>query len=349
MIRSTETLSPRAAGATSERYHRGLARLAEIDGAAGQRVVASLEDLAPDLARYVIEFAFGDVYSRPGLDLRARELATVAALTALGTARPQLEVHLNAALNVGCTRSELLEAITQMAVYAGFPAALNGMEAAKAVFSRRNPTEAPTTLRQRYGLTRPRELRPRQTALLLVDLQREFLDGGLPVPGAQRVVEQAVRLLEWARQTGVQVVFVRQEATSSGAPLFAPGSAGAELAPGLMPRSDELVVTKSAAGAFSKTRLHEHLSSRGVEQLVVAGLMTHLAVDTTARDGTVLSYQVVVVSDATATRALPGPRGEGQVDEATLQRAALSALADRFAEVFTTDEVLALPVREGAE
>ena len=126
--------------AVSERYQRSLARLAEIDGEAGQKVVAGLSDIAPDLARYVIEFPFGDVYSRPGLDLRARELATVAALTALGTARPQLEVHLHAALNVGCTREELVEVITQMAVYAGFPAALNGMEVVRAVFATRSAT-----------------------------------------------------------------------------------------------------------------------------------------------------------------------------------------------------------------
>jgi 4-carboxymuconolactone decarboxylase len=86
------------------------------------------------LARYIIEFAFGDVFSRPGLDLKSREIATVAALTALGTATPQLKVHINAALNVGCTRQEVIEIIIQMAVYAGFPAALNGMFAAKGVF-----------------------------------------------------------------------------------------------------------------------------------------------------------------------------------------------------------------------
>ena len=75
------------------RFERGQARLAEVDGEAGQTVIASLADIAPDLGRYIIEFGFGDVYSRPGIDLRTRELATVAALVALGNARPQLEVH----------------------------------------------------------------------------------------------------------------------------------------------------------------------------------------------------------------------------------------------------------------
>ena len=119
----------------TSRYEKGLAKLQEIDGDAGARVVESLRDIAPDFARYLIEFPFGDIYSRPGLDLRSREIAVVAALTALGNAAPQLRVHIQAALNVGVTRDEVVEVIMQMAVYAGFPAALNGLNAAKEVFS----------------------------------------------------------------------------------------------------------------------------------------------------------------------------------------------------------------------
>ncbi|HEY9644218.1 MAG TPA: carboxymuconolactone decarboxylase family protein [Coleofasciculaceae cyanobacterium] len=120
------------------RYDRGWQKLAEVDGEAGQRVIESLQDIAPDLARYIIEFAFGDIYTRPGLDLKSREIATVAALTALGNAHPQLKVHLHGALNVGCSREEVIEIIMQMAVYAGFPAALNGVFAAKEVFAERD-------------------------------------------------------------------------------------------------------------------------------------------------------------------------------------------------------------------
>lgn len=117
------------------RYNRGLAKLREIDGDAGQRVLDSLADIAPDFARYLIEFPFGDIYSRPGLDLKSREIAVVAALTAMGNATPQLKVHIQGALNVGVTREEIVEVIMQMAVYAGFPAALNGLAAAKDVFA----------------------------------------------------------------------------------------------------------------------------------------------------------------------------------------------------------------------
>ena len=122
---------------SENRYERGWKKLKEVDGEAGKRVIESLKDIAPDLARYTIEFPFGDVYSRPGLDLKSREIATVAALTALGNAQPQLKVHIHGALNVGCTREEVIELIIQMAVYAGFPAALNGMFAAKEVFKER--------------------------------------------------------------------------------------------------------------------------------------------------------------------------------------------------------------------
>ena len=118
-----------------DRYQRGLAKLREIDGEAGERVLAGLDDIAPDFARYLIEFPFGDIYSRPGLDLKSREIAVVAALTALGNAAPQLKVHIQGALNVGVTRAEVVETIMQMAVYAGFPAALNGLAAAREVFA----------------------------------------------------------------------------------------------------------------------------------------------------------------------------------------------------------------------
>ncbi len=119
----------------SERFITGQEMLQKVDGKGGDAVIESLQDIAPDFAQYLIEFPFGDIYSRPGLDLRSREIATVAALTALGNAAPQLKVHIGAALHVGLTQDEIVEVIMQMAVYAGFPAALNGLFAAKEVFA----------------------------------------------------------------------------------------------------------------------------------------------------------------------------------------------------------------------
>lgn len=124
--------------ANESRLERGRRALAEIDGEAGRNVVAALAEVAPDFATYLLEFPFGDIYSRPGLDLRSREVATIAALAAMGNAAPQLKVHIEAGLNVGLSREEITEIIMQMAVYAGFPAALNGLFAAKEVFARRD-------------------------------------------------------------------------------------------------------------------------------------------------------------------------------------------------------------------
>ncbi|MDV1636678.1 carboxymuconolactone decarboxylase family protein [Citrobacter freundii] len=119
----------------SERFITGQKMLQQVDGKGGEAVVESLKDIAPDFARYLLEFPFGDIYARPGLDLRSREIATVAALTAMGNAAPQLKVHIGAALHVGLTQDEIVEVIMQMALYAGFPAALNGLFAAKEVFA----------------------------------------------------------------------------------------------------------------------------------------------------------------------------------------------------------------------
>lgn len=121
--------------ATAEdRQARGRATLETITGGGTQQLRDSLADVAPELGDWIVDFAYGDVVSRPQLDLRTRELATVAALTALGTAGPQLRAHIKGALNAGCTPREVIEVILQMSVYAGFPAALNGVAAAREVF-----------------------------------------------------------------------------------------------------------------------------------------------------------------------------------------------------------------------
>lgn len=119
----------------NERHERGARMLSMVDGPAGLAVVEGLAQSFPDFARYVLEFPFGDIYAREGLGLRERELATVAALCAMGNATPQLRVHVHAALHVGCTPAEVVEVVMQMTVYAGFPAALNGLSVVREVFA----------------------------------------------------------------------------------------------------------------------------------------------------------------------------------------------------------------------
>lgn len=119
---------------SDERYQKGMEMLKIMNPESYKQLAENLEDIAPDMARFVAEFPYGDIYTRPGLDLKTRELITVAAITALGTAPLQLKSHIKGALNVGCTREEIVEVMIQMAVYAGFPAGLNGIYAAKEVF-----------------------------------------------------------------------------------------------------------------------------------------------------------------------------------------------------------------------
>ena len=119
------------------RLERGYKKLLEVDGKAGEEVKNSLNDISPDLVKYMIEYSFGDIYSRDGLDLKSKEIAVVASLTALGNAQPQLKVHINGALNVGCTINEVKEIILQMSGYSGFPTCINAMNALKDVLNER--------------------------------------------------------------------------------------------------------------------------------------------------------------------------------------------------------------------
>lgn len=129
------------------RYDRGAQVLATVDGEGGQRVVDALADIAPALAHHVVSYGFGDVYARPGLTHPQRQLVTLGMLTALGGCEAQLEVHVNASLNVDLTPTEIVEAITHTAVYCGFPKALNAIFVAKRVFAERDllPVNTPAT------------------------------------------------------------------------------------------------------------------------------------------------------------------------------------------------------------
>jgi len=203
---------------------------------------------------------------------------------------------------------------------------------------------APSTLRALYGLAPPVSLGAAHTALVLVDFQDEFVHGGLPLPGVHGAIARATELAAWARRSGILVVLVRNVSDRPASPLFRRGVPTTAFVPGIGPQAGDLVVEKSMVGAFSRTDLDAQLRSRGVETLIVAGVMTHLAVFSTASDATVLGYRVVVAADATATRALPGAGGEDGVDGGTLQRAALAAMADRVADVMLTRTIVALPV-----
>lgn len=122
---------------SDDRYARGKKLLDELMQGKGSELIERMSASSPDLAELTVAFPFGEIYARPGLDLRSRELITLSALLTLG-AWPQFKVHVRGALTSGCTETEIKELIIQLAVYAGFPAALNAMEAAGEVFQEVN-------------------------------------------------------------------------------------------------------------------------------------------------------------------------------------------------------------------
>ncbi|KYG04408.1 hypothetical protein BE21_46975, partial [Sorangium cellulosum] len=126
--------APAAAG---DRFARGETVLGRLDPAAPRRVMEVYAGVAPDFGRYVIEYPFGDIYARPGLDLRTRLLTAVAALAAVGDSEVPLGNHIRYALKVGCTREEIVETVMQVSVYAGFPRAVKGLAVLEKVLAER--------------------------------------------------------------------------------------------------------------------------------------------------------------------------------------------------------------------
>jgi 4-carboxymuconolactone decarboxylase len=121
-------------GEPSERFTRGVATQRRLDPTITEEVLGAFSDVAPDFARLTIEYPFGDIYSRPGLDLQKRQIVTMATLATLGQER-QLKVHIRFARNVGVTDEEIIEALMQISVYAGWGRALDALRCAKEVFA----------------------------------------------------------------------------------------------------------------------------------------------------------------------------------------------------------------------
>ena len=127
---------------TDKRLEQGIKNLQEIDGEAGERVIESLETIAPDVGRYILEFAFGDIYNKDTLSFSEREIVTITSLLTQGDTKNQLMVHINGSLNVGITEEEIIEIFTHCIPYVGFPRVLNAITSAKEVFASRNSTLA---------------------------------------------------------------------------------------------------------------------------------------------------------------------------------------------------------------
>ncbi|MFE1599354.1 isochorismatase family protein [Methylobacterium sp. ID0610] len=196
---------------------------------------------------------------------------------------------------------------------------------------------APRTLMQMAGLA-PVPARIEEAVLLIIDAQAEYAaGGGLPLDGLDAALARLGALLAAARAAGAPVIHVAHRGQPGR--LFDPEAGGAIL-PAAAPAPGEPVVEKTLPNAFTRTDLAARLAGLGGRDLLVAGFMTHNCVSATARAGLDLGYRVTVAGDATATRALPDPLGGAALDAASIQRAALAALADRTATVASTAVIL---------
>lgn len=194
----------------------------------------------------------------------------------------------------------------------------------------------PTTLLELAGVTAA-PARLSESVLIIVDAQREYMDGALPLQAIEPALLEASRLLARARKAGAPVVHVVHRGSGR---LFNPEGPYFTIAPPLVPRDGETLIEKRLPNAFSGTGLQKVIAASGRKKLLVVGFMTHMCVESTVRAALDLGYGATVVASATASRDLPDGRG-GIIPAELVQRASLAALADRFATV--VENVDAIP------
>ncbi|KSV77299.1 hypothetical protein N185_13925 [Sinorhizobium sp. GW3] len=212
------------------------------------------------------------------------------------------------------------------------------------VETRKEPpmTQHPT-IRTIAGAAAPASLDPRKTALLAIDFQNEYFGGRMPIPDGEKALANAKRLIQRADSDGMKVYHVKH-VTPAGSPVFDEDSETSAFHRDIQPAANHSVVRKSSVSVFASTDLGTQLRQAGVDTLVMSGLMTHACVAGAARDAVPLGFNVIVASDACATRDLD--TGEGDiVPHALLHRASLATIDDTFGDILTTDQVLALARR----
>lgn len=187
----------------------------------------------------------------------------------------------------------------------------------------------PTTLRNIAGLPAvPAALA--DSALVLIDCQNTYREGIMALSGVEAALDEAAQLLAAARRLGIPVFHIQHD-SGSGSPYDISQSIGA-IADKVAPASGEPVIVKNYPNSFVGTDLEKQLKASGRNNVVIAGLMTHMCVNSTTRGAFNLGFAPTVVAAATATRDLPGINGQ-TVPAAAMQAASLAALADLFAVV----------------
>lgn len=204
------------------------------------------------------------------------------------------------------------------------------------------PVNPHPTIRAMFGAKPTDHLDPKTTALVVIDFQNEYFTGRMPIPDGMKALENTKRLIAFADKEKIQVIHV-QHIAPPGSAVFATDGKTVDFNPLMQPRPQDKVVRKTTVSVFASTDLDAQLKKDNVKTLIITGLMTHACVAGAARDAVPLGYNVVVASDATATRAITRANGQS-VSKDELHNSALAEIEDTFGSVLTTSQIIALPV-----
>lgn len=199
------------------------------------------------------------------------------------------------------------------------------------------------TIRAMSGAVPIDRLDPASTALLVIDFQQEYFTGRLPIPDGQKALNKARELIAFADKARIPVYQI-QHIAPAGSAVFALDGEGVKFHPQMLPRAGDTVLQKTTVSVFGSTELDCLLKEKGIKTVIIAGLMTHACVAGGARDAAPLGYQVVVASDASATRSITRADGSS-IDANSLHRAALASVEDTFGDVMTTAQIVKLPLK----
>ncbi|UZE21996.1 cysteine hydrolase [Pseudomonas sp. B21-056] len=216
--------------------------------------------------------------------------------------------------------------------------AFSGIVASTGAFA-----ENHSTIRAMSGATPINQLPAGKTALLVIDFQNEYFTGKMPIPDGAAALANTRKLIAFADDHKMPVFHV-QHVAPAGSAVFAKDGETVKFHPDMQPRAQDVVLQKTTVSVFGSTDLDKRLKRAGIQNLIISGLMTHACVAGAARDAAPLGYNVVVASDASATRAITRVNGDA-IDKDALHKAALVEVEDTFGDVMTTDQIIKLPVR----
>lgn len=199
------------------------------------------------------------------------------------------------------------------------------------------------TIRAMSGAAPVSQLPAGKTALLVIDFQNEYFTGRMPIPDGASALANTRELIRFADEHKMPVYHV-QHVAPAGSAVFAMDGETVKFHPDMQPRAQDVVLQKTTVSAFGSTDLDKRLKKAGIEHLIISGLMTHACVAGAARDAAPLGYNVLVASDASATRAITRVNGDA-IDKDSLHKAALAEVEDTFGDVMTTAQIIKLPVR----